>query len=277
MKTYPAPWGKLLIGLSALSTLICVGVSVVMLATADRGPDDPRVIRAAAVLPVLIVAVAALFSVRGYEVTPDEIVVQRPLRSNRFERARLQSVAIDPEALRGDAAVLRSAASIFRLNCAACHGEDAGGQAKTFPDLTDREWQWGGEAAQLEQTITAGRQAVMPGWQAALGDAGVSAVADYVISLSRVEPGRLGLAEGKRLFGLYCTACHGADGSGNAALGAPPLNDGSWLYGGSTLDVRKSIATGRNGVMPPFGERLEPAQIRMLVGLLEQQRIEASE
>ena len=61
------------------------------------------------------------------------------------------------------------------------------------------------------------------------------------------------------------------------ALGAPPLNDGSWLYGGSTLDVRQSIATGRNGVMPPFGERLEPAQIRMLVGLLEQQRSEASE
>jgi len=191
------------------------------------------------------------------------------------ERARI--AAADPETLRGDAAVLRSATSVFRLNCAACHGEDAGGQAKAFPNLTDREWQWGGETAQLEQTITAGRQAVMPGWQAALGDTGVSAVADYVISLSRVEPGRLGVAEGKRLFGLYCTACHGADGGGTAALGAPPLNDGSWLYGGSTLDVRKTIAVGRNGVMPSFAERLEPAQIKMLVALLEQQGMEASE
>jgi len=194
-----------------------------------------------------------------------------------FGAVRAQIAATAPEELRGDAAVLRSAASVFRLNCAACHGENAGGQAKAFPNLTDREWQWGGDTAQLEQTITAGRQAVMPGFQAAIGDAGVSALADYVISLSRVEPGRLGLAEGKRLFGLYCTACHGADGGGTAALGAPPLNDGSWLYGGSTPDVRKTIAQGRNGVMPSFAARLEPAQIKMLVALLEQQRVELSE
>ena len=189
-----------------------------------------------------------------------------------FGAARAQIAAADVAQLRADASVLRSASSVFRNQCAACHGENAGGQANTFPNLTDREWQWGGETAQLEQTITAGRQAVMPPWQAVLGDAGVSAVADYVISLSRVERGRIGLAEGKRLFGLYCTACHGADGSGNAALGAPPLKDGSWLYGGSTLDVRKSIALGRNGVMPSFAGRLEPAQIKMLVALLEQQR-----
>jgi cytochrome c oxidase cbb3-type subunit 3 len=117
----------------------------------------------------------------------------------------------------------------------------------------------------------------MPPWQAALGDAGVAAVADYVISLSRVERGRVGLGEGQRLFDLYCTACHGADGGGNAALGAPPLNDGFWLYGGDTLEVRTSIAMGRNGVMPPFAARLEPAQIKMLVALLEQQRAAAAE
>jgi mono/diheme cytochrome c family protein len=58
-----------------------------------------------------------------------------------------------------------------------------------FPNLTDRDWQWGGEAAQLEQTITAGRQAVMPPWQAVLGDAGVAQVADYVASLADAENG----------------------------------------------------------------------------------------
>ena len=211
------------------------------------------------------------------------VVARRPARRERrtlrrrVRRRSREIAATAPEELRGDAAVLRSAASVFRNNCAACHGENGGGQAKAFPNLTDREWQWGGETAQLEQTITAGRQAVMPGWQAALGDAGVSAVADYVISLSRVEPGRLGLAEGKRLFGLYCTACHGADGGGTAALGAPPLNDGSWVYGGSTLDVRKTIALGRNGEMPSFASRLDAAQIKMLVALLEQQRVDASD
>ena len=195
----------------------------------------------------------------------------------QFGAARAQIAATDVASLRADETLMRSASSVFRNNCAACHGEDARGQADTFPNLTDREWQWGGETAQLEQTITAGRQAVMPPWQAPLGDAGVSAVADYVISLSRVEPGRIGLAEGKRLFGLYCTACHGADGGGIAALGAPPLNDGSWLYGGDTLEVRKTIALGRNGVMPSFAARLEPAQIKMLVALLEQKRAAATE
>jgi cytochrome c oxidase cbb3-type subunit 3 len=82
-----------------------------------------------------------------------------------FGAARASIAATDPEALRSDAAVLRSAASVFRNNCAACHGENAGGQANLFPNLTDREWQWGGETAQLEQTITAGRQAVMPPWE----------------------------------------------------------------------------------------------------------------
>jgi cytochrome c oxidase cbb3-type subunit 3 len=194
-----------------------------------------------------------------------------------FGAARAQIAAADVDALRADETMLRSASSVFRNNCAACHGEDLRGQANTFPNLTDREWQWGGETAQIEQTITAGRQAVMPPWQAALGDAGVAAVADYVISLSRVERGRVGLGEGQRLFDLYCTACHGADGGGNAALGAPPLNDGFWLYGGDTLEVRTSIAMGRNGVMPPFAARLEPAQIKMLVALLEQQRAAAAE
>jgi cytochrome c oxidase cbb3-type subunit 3 len=193
-----------------------------------------------------------------------------------FGAARAQIAAADVGALRADETMLRSAESVFRNNCAACHGEDLRGQANTFPNLTDREWQWGGETAQIELSIMAGRQAVMPPWQAALGDAGVAAVADYVISLSRVQRGRVGLAEGKRLFDLYCVACHGADGGGNPALGAPPLNDGSWTYGGDTLEVRDTIANGRNGVMPPFAARLEPAQIKMLVALLEQQHAAAT-
>ncbi len=186
-----------------------------------------------------------------------------------FGAARSRIAATEPAVLRGDAAVLRSASSVFRNHCAACHGENAGGQADLFPNLTDGDWQWGGEAPQLEQTITAGRQAVMPPWQSVLGDAGVAAVADYVIGLSSRTGGGSERREGERLYGLYCTACHGADGSGLAALGAPALNDGSWLYGRSTDAVRASISGGRNGVMPAFGTRLEPAQIRMLVAWLD--------
>jgi cytochrome c oxidase cbb3-type subunit 3 len=195
-----------------------------------------------------------------------------------FGATRARIAAADTVSLQTDTAVMRSASSLFRNHCAACHGEDAGGQANLFPSLADRNWQWGGEPAQLEQTIMAGRQAVMPPWQAALGDAGVAEVADYVIALARARASGAELApsEGKRLYDLYCTACHGADGSGLAALGAPALNDDEWLYGNGPSDVRASIASGRNGVMPAFGTRLEPAQIKMLVAWLNREGVGAT-
>jgi cytochrome c oxidase cbb3-type subunit 3 len=191
-----------------------------------------------------------------------------------FGAARAAIAASDVATLGGDASVLRSAQSVFHNHCAACHGEDAAGQADLFPNLTDRDWQWGGDAPALEQTITAGRQAVMPPWQAVLGDTGVAQVADYVIGLSLVRNGTREAApgEGKRLYELYCTACHGLDGGGLAALGAPALNDAAWLYGASPNDVRASISAGRNGVMPGFAGRLDAAQIKMLVAWLARER-----
>jgi cytochrome c oxidase cbb3-type subunit III len=194
-----------------------------------------------------------------------------------FGAARAKIAATDAAVLGSDAAVLRSASSVFRNHCAACHGEDAGGQANLFPNLSDSDWQWGGDVPQLEQTITSGRQAVMPPWQAVLGDAGVAQVADYVISLAGNGTGEVAPSEGKKLYELYCTACHGSDGGGLAALGAPALNDGAWLYGGSSSAVRTSISAGRNGAMPAFGARLDPAQIKMLVAWLEHQRAKSSE
>jgi cytochrome c oxidase cbb3-type subunit 3 len=196
-----------------------------------------------------------------------------------FGAARARIAAADVVTLRADAAVLASASSVFRNHCAACHGEEARGQADLFPNLTDRDWQWGGEAVAIEQTITAGRQAIMPPWQPVLGDAGVAAVADYVASLSaaRNATGEIAPSEGKKQYETYCSACHGVDGGGTAALGAPALNDDIWLYGGSPSAIRASISGGRSGVMPPFAGRLEPAQIKMLVAWLGRERAEAGE
>lgn len=101
MKEYPAPWGKLLFGVTLFATTICVGVSVaVTLGARTAGPVD-IVMKVAALLPLVIVATSVLFMVRGYVVTADEILVRRPLWSTRFERARLESATVDPEALRG--------------------------------------------------------------------------------------------------------------------------------------------------------------------------------
>jgi cytochrome c oxidase cbb3-type subunit 3 len=59
-------------------------------------------------------------------------------------------------------------------------------------------------------------------------------------------------------------ACHGADGTGNPALGAPNLTDNVWLYGGSRKRVMESIAAGRNGVMPPHREFLGADKVHLL-------------
>ena len=101
MKTYPAPWSRLLVGTTALGTLICIGASVAIALNAKNEPGREAIIIAAAFLPMLVVAISALFTIRGYTITADEILVQRLLWPTRFERARLQTASIDPDALRG--------------------------------------------------------------------------------------------------------------------------------------------------------------------------------
>lgn len=59
---------------------------------------------------------------------------------------------------------------------------------------------------------------------------------------------------GRRLFATYCTTCHGSDARG--AIGYPNLRDNDWLWGGNPEAIKTSIAQGRNGVMPPWGQVL---------------------
>ena len=73
---------------------------------------------------------------------------------------------------------------------------------------------------------------------------------------------------GQARYNQLCIACHGPGGEGNPALGAPSLVDDVWLYGNSPEALVHSVAIGRAGVMPAFGERLDDTQIRLLVALL---------
>jgi cytochrome c oxidase cbb3-type subunit 3 len=181
------------------------------------------------------------------------------------ERRRLLGEPL--AAIAAEPAAMRSAARIFNNHCSSCHGRDAAGQARQFPDLTDAAWQWGGDEAQLTASIHAGRQAVMPAWLAVAGEQGVEELADHVLALSRGEADPA--APGAARFQQLCMACHGADGGGNALLGAPALNDAAWTYGGDRAAVIESIAAGRNGVMPAFGNRLDATQIRLLAAWLQ--------
>jgi len=174
-----------------------------------------------------------------------------------FAQQPVEALARNPDAV-------RVGRNLFLNNCAGCHGSDARG-APGFPDLTDRDWLWGGTPAAIVETISHGRQGVMPGWREALGgDSGVEDMLAYVLSLSgrSVPAGDAASARGK--FQLICSVCHGPEGRGNQQLGAPNLTDAIWLYGGSVDAVRASIASGRQGQMPAFAQRLGDTRVHLL-------------
>ncbi|MGV3592162.1 MAG: cytochrome-c oxidase, cbb3-type subunit III [Gammaproteobacteria bacterium] len=183
-----------------------------------------------------------------------------------FDAARNELAGMTQEQLAADPNAMRTARRLFLDNCSACHGRDGRGQADLFPDLRNDDWQWGGSAEQIEQTIRNGRKAVMIPWQQVLGDEGVANVAGFV-NLLASGGGAQGHA-GEAQYLQLCVACHGPTGDGNPALGAPRLNDAVWLYGGDEASIRKSIALGRNGEMPAFGEKLDDLQIKLLIAWL---------
>jgi cytochrome c oxidase cbb3-type subunit 3 len=153
---------------------------------------------------------------------------------------------------------------LFLNNCAQCHGSDGGGRPG-FPNLRDNDWLYGGTPEKIVETITGGRQAMMPAWGEQLGPDGVKKVANYVLSLSGSRHDAALAAEGQVTFASICAACHGADGKGNQAMGAPNLTDHIWLYGnGSEKDVIETITKGRNGRMPAHEGVLSPEKIHLL-------------
>jgi cytochrome c oxidase cbb3-type subunit 3 len=160
-----------------------------------------------------------------------------------------------------DPAALGVGASLYANYCSTCHGSTATG-GRGFPNLTDGHWLYGGEPAQIEQSIVSGRAGIMPALGAALGgEEGLTEMVSYVQNMPD------GLNEESSAHSQYmtlCVACHGATGTGNQMLGAPSLVDDIWLYGSSEQEVRKSIVEGRNGVMPAHGDLVGADRARIL-------------
>ena len=160
----------------------------------------------------------------------------------KFDGMAIDQIAKDPDAL-------AFGSRLFANHCAMCHGSDARG-AKGFPNLTDGDWQWGGSPDDILTTILHGRQAAMPPLEAVLGgDVGVTEVSAYVQSLSGMKTDPALAAAGKARFAV-CAACHGVDGEGNPAMGAPNLTDDIWLYASDFETIGTGIRMGRNGMMP---------------------------
>jgi cytochrome c oxidase cbb3-type subunit III len=174
----------------------------------------------------------------------------------RYAKMDVKDLARDPGAL-------AIGQKLFLNNCAQCHASDAAGSTG-FPNLTDIDWLWGGTPEAIETSITEGRLGVMPSWQAALGEQGVKDAAHYVMSLSGMAADSIRVARGKEIFAKTCFACHGADGKGNSAMGAPNLTDNVWLHGRSEAQIMETIAKGRTDQMPAWKERLGEARIHLL-------------
>jgi cytochrome c oxidase cbb3-type subunit 3 len=182
----------------------------------------------------------------------------------KFASQDLRQVAANPEAH-------AIGQKLFLNHCAQCHGSDAMG-AKGFPNLTDGDWLYGGDPETIKTSIMNGRNGVMPALGPTLGESGTLDAANYVLSLSGGKHDAARAARGKQTFATVCAACHGAEGKGNQALGAPNLTDNIWEYGGSQADIVETITKGRGinaltpgaSSMPAHKDSLGEAKVHIL-------------
>ena len=177
--------------------------------------------------------------------------------------AQYQEVPI-PD-LAQDAEAMQVAERIFLNNCAVCHGSNAQG-GYGFPNLTDDDWLWGGQPDQILHSIAQGRNGNMPakGVMPNMTNEQVDQVVNYVLSFSGREEDAEAAKAGAQVFAQACVACHGPEGKGMEAMGAPNLTDNVWLYGSTYEWIKETVMNGRQNQMPAQGGRLTDDQIQIL-------------
>ena len=175
---------------------------------------------------------------------------------DKYMKMDVKTVAADPEAQ-------AMGKRLFQTYCMQCHGSDARG-AKGFPNLTDNDWLYGGSPAVIKTTLDAGRHGIMPAFGAAFGEEKVKDVANYAMSLSGKKHDAERASRGKETFTAVCVACHGADGKGNQAMGAPNLTDNVWLYGSTEKTIVETVTNGRNNQMPAWKDFLGDGKVHLL-------------
>ncbi len=205
--------------------------------------------------------------------------LQTTLRRSESPPADLQTQIDDQIAALAPAIVklsespeaLKVGSRLFLQNCAVCHGSNAKG-AQGYPNLTDNDWLYGGEATNLLTTLHKGRIGGMPAWRDQIGEDGVRAASEYVLSLSSNNGNKANgdldknlVAKGSELFQANCALCHDKNGKGMISAGAPNLTDNIWLYGGERETVRDTLRYGRAGVMPQWESKLGNERIMLVV------------
>ena len=186
------------------------------------------------------------------------------------------------EDLAKDTDALAIGRRIFLQNCAVCHATDAGGTPGSYPNLTDKDWIWGGAPDNIINTITNGHTGAMPAGGALIAVAPGQApsaedqekledVSNYILSLGGYEHDKTLAEKGKELYSTSCVACHGPDGKGNPVIGGINLADQTWLYADDPEDtaalkafIQQQIQKPRNNVMPAWKDILGEAKIKVV-------------
>lgn len=172
---------------------------------------------------------------------------------------------LNAEQLGADAQAMGIGQRLFLNNCAQCHGSDGRG-SKGFPSLADTDWLGGDTMDYVKGIVANGRTGMMPPMAAAVGSAeDVKNVANYVLSLSGSPHNEAAAQQGKEKFAV-CAACHGPEGKGMFATGAPNLTDKIWLHGFGEKQIINMVTNGKTNVMPAQGRLLTPEQIHVLAG-----------
>ncbi len=188
-----------------------------------------------------------------------------------LNKASIDQIAGDPRLRR---AAIEGGRAAFKVNCIQCHGNGAAGSAG-YPNLNDDDWLWGGDVATIHQTLVNGvrqpgddatRMSQMPafGRDGILTPAQVQDVVSHVRAIAGEEKPGASAQRGAAIFAANCVVCHGANGEGMRAVGAPKLNDAIWLYGGDRKALTQTVTNARFGVMPSWGNRLDPVTVKML-------------
>ena len=141
-----------------------------------------------------------------------------------------------------------------------------GNQAVGAPDLTDADWLYGGDGDTIlkQHPRRPQRRDAAAGTARSVTMARMKSPAYVLASAASIAPPDW-VAAGKVRFDTLCVACHGADGRGNPALGAPNLSRqrlALWrrLRTASSTPMRD----GRSGVMPAWRARLSDDEARLI-------------
>jgi cytochrome c oxidase cbb3-type subunit III len=165
---------------------------------------------------------------------------------------------------------------LFQTYCTQCHGTDMRG-SKGFPNLVDNDWLYPGTPDGIKTTLLEGRNGMMPAFAEVLKPDQITDTAQYVLALSGRSTAAASAVRGEATFKQICSACHGLEGKGNVALGAPNLTDSIWLYGGSLATIVETLNKGRQGKMPAQKDLLGESRVHLLAAYVYAQSQEQSQ